>query len=402
MRAERSNLEALPAGASGRQPRVGFWAPLPPARTGVADYAAALVADLRQRGRVEVAPADCDVALYHLGNNEQHAAIYRRAIERPGVVVLHDAVLNHFYLGQLDEAAYIEEFVYNYGEWNREMARALWRGRAASGSDRNNFDFPMLRRVAESAPAVVVHNPAAAEMVRRHAPGARIVEIPHLFVPPALPAEHEVLRFRQRLGVPEDAFLFGVFGYLRETKRLLQVLGALATVAREMPRIVLLVAGDFVSSDLERAAAPLLAAPNVRRLPYLPGAKFWLAASAVDACINLRYPAAGETSGITIRLMGIGKPVLVTDSPECARFPEDAVIRVPPGPGEMHSLCAHMILLTSISEVAHAIGHRGAGHIQAHHRVDLVGGLYWDLLCECYASSPSAPPLSAASRGSRL
>ena len=36
---------------------VGFYSPLPPARTGVADYAAALLAELRRHGRVEVAPA---------------------------------------------------------------------------------------------------------------------------------------------------------------------------------------------------------------------------------------------------------------------------------------------------------------------------------------------------------
>ncbi|MGB7760679.1 MAG: glycosyltransferase [Bryobacteraceae bacterium] len=381
---------------------VGFHAPLPPARTGVADYAAALAADLRGRGRVEIAPARCDVALYHLGNNAQHAAIYRRAIERPGVMVLHDAVLNHFLLGQLDEAAYTEEFVYNYGEWNRELGRELWQSRAASGSDRRYFDFPMLRRAAERSLAVVVHNPAAAEVVHRHAPRARVVEIPHLFVPPELPPAADVLAFRERLGVPAGAFLFGVFGYLRETKRLLQVLDAFAAVAGEMPPAMLLVAGDFVSSDLERSAAPLLSGPGIRRLPYLPGADFWLAASAVDACINLRYPGAGETSGITIRLMGIGKPVLVTDSKECQRFPEDAVVRVAPGLGERQSLSAHIVLLTSMSDVARAIGRRGAGHIRTRHGVDVAGSLYWDVLCECCASSPPAPPPSAPKRDSSL
>ena len=93
---------------------VGFYSPLPPARTGVADYAAALLAELRRHGRVEVAPRRCGVALYHLGNNALHAAIYRRALERPGVVVLHDAVLHHFLLGQLDASAYIEEFVFEH------------------------------------------------------------------------------------------------------------------------------------------------------------------------------------------------------------------------------------------------------------------------------------------------
>src|ERR1044071_8030421 len=114
---------------------VGFYSPLPPARTGVADYAEALLHGLRMHGRVEIAPARCDVALYHLGNNALHASIYRRALERPGVVVLHDAVLHHFFLGQFDREAYVEEFVYNYGEWNRGLAAALWERRAASGSD---------------------------------------------------------------------------------------------------------------------------------------------------------------------------------------------------------------------------------------------------------------------------
>ena len=139
----------------------GFYSPLPPARSGVADYSASLLAELRRLGKVEVAPARCDLALYHLGNNGLHAEIYRRALERPGVIVLHDAVLNHFFLGQLSEAAYIEEFVYNYGEWTRSLAQDLWRSRATSGSDERYFRYPMLRRVAERALAVIVHNPAA-------------------------------------------------------------------------------------------------------------------------------------------------------------------------------------------------------------------------------------------------
>jgi glycosyltransferase involved in cell wall biosynthesis len=360
----------------------GFYSPLPPARTGVADYAAALLAELRRHGRVEVAPDACDVALYHLGNNGLHASIYRRALECPGVVVLHDAVLHHFLLGQLDEAAYIEEFVYNYGEWNRSLAADLCRRRAASGSDSRYFAYPMLKRAAERALAVVVHNPAAARMVLEHAPKARVVEIPHLFESPVLPTAAEVLRYRQQLNVAGRTFLFGVFGYLRESKRLMSVLAALAEVRRELPDAGLLVAGQFASTDLERAAGPLLAAPGVVRLPYLSDREFWHAASAVDACINLRYPAAGETSGIAIRLMGIGKPVMLTDSPECARFPEDACIRIAPGAAERQSLREHMILVTSMKQVAAAIGQRGAGHIQANHRVDQTGKQYWDLLCD--------------------
>jgi len=357
---------------------VGFYSPLPPARTGVADYSAALLAALQKIGRVEVCPERCDVPLYHLGNNELHADIYRRALEHPGVVVLHDAVLHHFLLGQLDAHAYVEEFTYNYGEWNRGLAEELWRARAGAGADHRYFHFPMLKRVAERSRAVIVHNPAAARMVREHAAGARVVEVPHLFEPPELPDAVQVASYRQRLGLSPEAFVFGVFGYLRESKRIESVLAAFEGLPKHA---ALLIAGTFVSSDLERAMEPLLGRPGVVRLPFLAPGDFWLAASAIDACINLRYPSAGETSGIAIRMMGIGKPVLLTESEECSGFPEDGCMRVAPGIEEADSLRHHMGLLTSVPEVARAIGERGARHIREHHQIERIAQLYWDTLC---------------------
>ena len=143
----------------------GFHAPLPPARTGVADYAAALLSALKRRGSVEVDSTTADVHLYHLGNNSLHREIYERALARPGVAVLHDAVLHHLLLGSLESGQYVEEFVYNYGEWHREFAMELWRARRLSGTDPRYFRYAMLRRIAETSRAVIVHNPAAAAIV---------------------------------------------------------------------------------------------------------------------------------------------------------------------------------------------------------------------------------------------
>ncbi|MGH9666515.1 MAG: hypothetical protein ACRD9L_18975, partial [Bryobacteraceae bacterium] len=168
---------------------VGFFAPLPPARTGVADYAAALLGALRKLGRVEVNRRGAEALLYHLGNNRLHGEIYETALRHPGVVVLHDAVLHHFLLGHLEQPRYVEEFAYNYGDWTRDLGQTLWRDRARSAVDPRYFEYPMLRRAAERARAVVVHNPAAAAIAARHAPLVRIVEIPHLFTPPKPPEQ---------------------------------------------------------------------------------------------------------------------------------------------------------------------------------------------------------------------
>ena len=362
---------------------VGFHSPLPPAATGVADYAATLLGALQERGEVTPGARDAGVHLYHLGNNELHREIYSRALDRPGVVVLHDAVLHHFLLGMLSREAYIEEFVYNYGEWHRTLAAELWTARPRSGADPRYFRYPMLRRIAEASRALIVHNPAAAKMVLAHAPAARVHEVPHLWTPPAPFSEDERLRLRERLGIPSSRHVFAVLGHLRESKRLPAVLRAFDWVRRQGVEATLLVAGRFVSPHLERSLAPSLIRPGIVRVGHSSDAEFWRLAAMADTCINLRHPSAGETSGITVRLMGLAKPVILTESEEVSRFPEDACLRVAHGVAEQAELGHYMMLLARSPEVAGEIGRRAAAHVQEHHAVEKVARAYWEILSAC-------------------
>ena len=60
--------------------RVAFFSPLPPCRSGIADYSETLIEHLKPLVDLEVFadggrlfdPARFDVALYHLGNNSYH------------------------------------------------------------------------------------------------------------------------------------------------------------------------------------------------------------------------------------------------------------------------------------------------------------------------------------------
>ncbi len=352
---------------------------MPPARTGVADYAATLLSALRALGTAELAPARADVRLYHIANNVLHGDIYLRALAEPGVVVLHDALLQHLFMGTLDESAYVSEFVYNYGEWSRDLARDLWRGKASSGLRPVYYRYPMLRRLAERSLAVIVHNPAAARLVREHAPAIPVVEIPFLYTAPPPFSEAESLRLRSRLC--PAAFLFGVFGYLRESKRVTVALRAFQKVRAARPSSAFLLAGDFVSLDLARAIDPWLRKPGVVRLGHLPEREFWRVASATDACINLRYPSAAETSAIAIRCMGLGKPVIVSSGEETAGYPAGACLRVDPGPAEEEMLAEYMLSLRHLPGFGAEIGRRAADHIRQWHSVERVARLYWDILC---------------------
>jgi glycosyltransferase involved in cell wall biosynthesis len=356
---------------------VGFFSPLPPAPTGVADYGATLLRLLRSCGTVEIAPEACDVALYHLGNNTLHRDIYQRALTHPGVVVLHDAVLQHLMLGMLDSHEYVEEFVYNYGEPERELGRLLWEQRARSGADIRYFTRPMLKRIATASLAIIVHNPAAAAIVHEHAPRAQVFEIPHLFQRPALPSAEETMRLRKSLGLTPETLLIGTFGHQRETKRLAIVLRAFQ---QSGPNTRLLVSGDFVSSTFESAIAPLLRHPRVIRTGYLPEPELWKYAAATDLCINLRYPSAAETSGIGVRMMGIGKPVIFTASEALARIPANACLRLDVGPDEEKTLAGYIAWLAGNRDAGLEIGRRAAAHIAQCHDPQKVAQAYWNAL----------------------
>jgi glycosyltransferase involved in cell wall biosynthesis len=208
-----------------------------------------------------------------------------------------------------------------------------------------------------------------------------VVEIPHLFVPPELPDPVDQIRFRAQLGLDPRTLLAGVFGHLRESKRLCTILRAMERVRKAGADVTLLVQGAFASSDLERAVTPLLQGnPRILRAGGLPEPDFWRWAAATDVCLNLRFPAAAETSGIAIRMMGIGKTVIFTSGEELARFPENARLSVDTGPGEEALLADYLLWLAGDRQALQEIGRRAAAHIARQHAVEKVAAEYWNVL----------------------
>jgi glycosyltransferase involved in cell wall biosynthesis len=327
-----------------------------------------------------------DVNLYHVGNNALHREIYARARAEPGIAVIHDSVLQHFFLGSLDEATYEAEFVYNYGEWSRGLAHDLWKERARSGSDPRYFARPMLKRILATSKAAIVHNPAAAAIAREHAPDARIFEIPHLFVAPQLPSIIDTLRFRQSLGLRPRTLLIGTFGHQRETKRLHIVLGAFEEALVRGADVRLLVSGEFVSETYARSIESRLDNPNILRTPYLSEPDFLRYLAATDLCVNLRYPSAAESSGVAIRMMGIGKAVAFTRDAAVSRFPENACLRVDVGPVEQQMLADYILWLAGNREAGEAIGQNAARYIAAAHAPTKVAAAYWDVVSKTIAA----------------
>jgi hypothetical protein len=106
-----------------------------------------------------------------------------------------------------------------------------------------------------------------------------------------------------------------------------------------------------------------------------------IAGAAVDCCLNLRYPAAGETSGISIRMMGIGKPVIVTDATENSAIPPAACLRVSHGVAEPAELFDYMVMVAQFPGIAKDIGTEALRHVLSHHSLEAAALNYWQVLC---------------------
>jgi len=254
-------------------------------------------------------------------------------------------VLQHFFLGLLDRERYIEEFTYNYGAWTRDLAGRLWDERSSSAGQFGVF--PLSNAEAYCRDVAWRHSTQSrscrdgARPLRECAPDGNSLNVCRRATGrPTRSQSGEGTVRRPAADVP-----LWHFRHLRESKRILTVLRAFGEARRSAPDIGLLIAGGSVPSDLQRAMEPLIAQPGVVQTGFSPEREFWVNAHAVDACTNLRYPPAGESSSITVRLMGIAKPVIVTAGAETSMFPDSACLRVDSGAGEQHMLREFLVWL---------------------------------------------------------
>ena len=298
----------------------------------------------------------------------------------PGVAVLHDAVLHHFFLGGRDEREYVAEFVYNYGHWSEDLARELWRRRSRSAADPEYFRYPMIKRIAERSRAVIVHNPRAAALVQEHVRGTTVHEIPHLFALPAdLPSQSEVIRWRAELG---DCAAHVPGRRVRPFARVQALAGAAPGFPARAPVGRHDAAGGgrfrFVRSGSRRRTAACATTRGSVRVGYLDERDFWLCAVRRGCLHQPALSHGGRNFGDRDSADGPGKDRAGERAArKPSRFPEAACVRVDPGQAEEEMLAEYLVWLARSPDDARAIGQRAAEHIRQHHAPARVAELYW-------------------------
>jgi glycosyltransferase involved in cell wall biosynthesis/SAM-dependent methyltransferase len=361
--------------------RVAFFSPLPPARSGIADYAEALIEKLRWHADLEIFssapahfdPSRFDIALYQLGNNSHHVFVYEAALQYPGVAVMHESNLHHLIaditIKRGDWDGYIRECEYNGGGEARAFAERV--RRLESGP--NYEGLPMTRRVLESSRGLIVHSRFVEQEMREVRFCGPIAVIPHgAWVP-----EGDRAGFRDKLGLDQSAPLLGIFGFLRPHKRIAESLRAFRRLVRVFPNARMIVAGEpHPDLPIESMIRSMGLSAHVRMLGFTPTDDFVGYLSACDIVLNLRYPTVGETSGTLTRSLGLGKAVLVSDIGAFREYPDDICLKVLPGAGEEDLIFEYLNLLVSRPEVALELGARAKQYVERECNWEVVARRY--------------------------
>ena len=376
--------------------RLAFFSPLPPVRSGIADYSAALIEALAPLAQVETfangdapfAPCRFDAILYQIGNNGHHGFVYEAALRHPGVVALHECNLHHLVadltINRGDWDAYVEECAYNGGAEARAVAGRV--RRLETGPDYEGLK--MTRRLLEAARGVVVHSRFMEEEVRAAGFAGPLAVIPHgAWIPQA-----DRNAYRHRLGIGETDPLVGIFGFLKPYKRIPECLRALRRLARLIPDVKAILVGEpHADLPLEPMIRSMGLSANVRVLGFAPERDFVGYLAACDIALNLRYPTVGESSGTLLRAMGLGKAALVSDIGSFRELPDDAVLKVPVGSGEEDAIFEYLNLLASRPDVARELGARAREYVERECDWPSVARRYLEFL-EALREQPQEAP----------
>jgi glycosyltransferase involved in cell wall biosynthesis len=394
--------------------KIAYFSPLNPIKSGVSDYSEELLEYLAGFGRIELfiddyRPSsswlydyfkvsdyrtifenhgrnDHDIHIYHMGNHDHHSYIYSVCLEYPGMVVLHEPILHHFVFSQTVGnnrlRDYLRELDYCYKSERSTIVKTTLEER----DEDSWYDYPLADRIVDSSMGIIVHSEFARAKVLEANPLARVRKIPHHYAP--LPENHVRSRelVRQILGFCDGDFVIGSMGYMTASKRIDMLLRATAAVRDEGYNAKLLLVGKTLPGcDATRWIEELGLDEHVLVTGFVDTRTFREYLNVPDVLVALRHPSAGETSGSVIKMMGTGRPVMVSNHYAFSEFPDDCCIKVTPGEDEEEELKDKLIHCIENPDQRLAVGSRGREYILANHDIQNSARSYVEFACELLA-----------------
>ena len=335
-----------------RRPRLAYMSPLPPERSGIADYSAELLPELAKYYEIDLFTdldkiADrylrenfrrqsiaefeksahrYDRVLYQIGNSPFHRQMPSLLERYPGTVVLHDFFLSHlfYYLEGVDGMALRRSLYESHGY----PGLLTW---ARKGAEAAVWTYPCNLSVISRAQGVIVHSEHAKQLAREWfgIAAENWAVIPQLRRIPKSMCQEDAKR---ALGIPSGTFLVCSFGFLAPTKLngLLFESWLASGLANRKDCHLVFVGGDGNCKPYQ-VDGP---SSRIRATGYVGKDDYERYLSAADVGVQLRSALSrGETPRSVFDCMAHGLATVMTAHPALEDLPADSVLTLSEGSG---------------------------------------------------------------------
>lgn len=413
-----------PMPATSRKPRLAFVSPLPPERSGIADYSAQLLPALAQYYDIEVIVCPSEIGklpsasapygvrdvnwlrahahemervIYQLGNSPFHKHMLKLLRDIPGTIVLHD-----FYLSGL--LAWLEDVADAGPVWTQALLQShgyLAVRERFINPQAAKYEYPANIDALRYAQGLIVHSEYSRKLSEQWYAGTlpEACEVIPLLRCPAQNSDRAIAR--QQLNIAADDFVICSFGFLDPTKLNHRILQAwITSKLSEDKRCTLVFVGENHSGDYGRQLLNTIRSygldARVRITGFASPEQFQQYLCAADMAVQLRTRSRGETSAAVLDCMNHALPVITNANGSMAELDPTAVWMLPDEFPDF-ALVEALEALWQSADKRRTLGQRAQQIIAEQHSPAECALRYRDAIEHFHSSAaPSAPGLVGA------
>ncbi len=282
-----------------------------------------------------------DVIFYNFGNYLPfHREIFEVSRRHPGIAVMHDFVMHHFFAGyyldyKKSMSGYLGAIERIYGEKMKNAAeKSITRSGLRLWDTDRVLECPMFENVLPGALGVITHSGFFKQRAEDKFAGP-VRKIPLAYdVDTTSP-----VKSRSDLGLTEGRLIILTIGHVNPNKQIVAIIHALAQLRASLPLFEYVIAGSCsreYKKEIEACIRKNHAQEMVKLVGEIPEDTLRGYLMHADVCINLRFPALEGASASAIEEMRFGKPIIVSNLGFYSDLPEDSVLKIDPhSPAEL-------------------------------------------------------------------
>lgn len=319
-----------------------------------------------------------DRVLYHFGNSGYHKEMYDFFWEFPGVIVLHDIILQDL----ISKMSCLDNNFLNYKKYYSHGYKALIT---------TEVKYPCNLDLLQHSFGIIVHSPYSIEQIEKYygpLNSDRYKIIPLISKNLKL---NDCLNLKSKLSIEENDFVICVFGDINGFKYEDLILEAFNDINIKNRKTKLIFAGNNSSSvglKLQKDSLNLNNR-NIVFTGYISDEEYCNYLKIANIAIQLRKISHGESSYALFDCLTVGVPVIVNKIGSFNFLPHNIVLKISEAPSKIEIANAVTKLLNN-PEIRNTLKNEGLEYIKNNHNPEICSSLYENALNDFYSNNIKA------------